>query len=404
MAFTDVMLPVRQGGKRAWRMVEVKSTTSVKDEHRIDVAIQAFIARTAGVPLAAVALAHLDSTWVYPGGGDYQGLLVETDLTEEAFGYSDAVQQMIAAAQAVAAQPAEPDVRTGRHCDDPYECGFKNHCQSQEPQATYPVSWLPRVQKKALKAQIEANGVTDLREIPDDLLNETQRRVKTHTLTDSVYFNAVGAGAALAAHPLPAYFIDFETVQFAVPIWQGTRPYQQIPYQFSAHCLAPTGKLEHQSFLDLSGNDPSKAFAQALIAACSERGPVFVYNAAFERSRIEELADRFPVLKRPLFAINGRMVDLLPIARDYYYHPSQQGSWSIKKVLPAVAPDLSYDALEGVQDGGMATTAYLEAIALGTAPSRKVQIQQQLLDYCGLDTQGMVRLWQFFAGRNDLVI
>ena len=203
---------------------------------------------------------------------------------------------------------------------------------------------------------------------------------------------------------LPALFLDFETIQFAVPIWKGTRPYQQIPFQFSLHRLGRNGTLEPQSFLDLSGHDPSKGFAEALISACGERGPVFVYNAGFETARIRELAERFPRLKRSLLAINERVVDLLPVARDRYYHPSQQGSWSIKKVLPVVAPDLSYSDLDGVQDGGMAMKAFMEATANQTAAARKAQIKQQLLDYCALDTLAMVRLWQFFSGRTDLRI
>jgi hypothetical protein len=404
LALADVMLPAKKAGKRVWRMIEVKSSTEVKDYHRDDTAIQAFVARAAGVPLASIALAHIGSDWVYPGGDDYRGLLTENDLTEEAFGRNAEVRSWISEAQSVCRKHNEPDIGTGRHCNYPYECGFLDHCQSEEPQAQYPVSWLPRIQTNALKALIDEHGVIEMRNVPDDLLNQRQRRVKEHTLSGKVYYDAAGASADLAAHRLPAYFLDFETIQFAIPIWKGTRPYEQIAFQFSAHRLSRTGQLEHQSFLDLSGNDPSIGFADALIAACGERGPVFVYNAGFETARIRELAERIPGRKRPLLAINERVVDLRPIAEQRYYHPSQQGSWSLKKVLPAVAPDLRYDALEGVQDGGMATSAYLKAISSKTTKSARDQIEQQLLKYCALDTFAMVRLWQFFSGRSDLVI
>ena len=404
LALADVLLPVRKGGCRAWRMVEVKSSTSVKDYHRDDAAVQAYVARASGVPLASVSLAHVDSTWVYPGGGDYQGLLLENDLTQEAFAREDEVKGWIAEAQTIVAKRKAPKRNTGSHCCEPFECGFLAHCQSQEPQAQYPVTWLPRVQSKDLKAHIADGGVIDMRDVPDALLNEAQLRVKKHTLSGRTYFDLVSAAQDLAAHKLPAYFLDFETIQFAVPIWKGTRPYQQIPFQFNLHRLGRTGKLDATSFLDLSGNDPSRAFADALIAACGERGPVFVYNQGFEKARIEELADRFGRLKGPLMAIHARVVDLLPIARNHYYHPKQQGSWSIKKVLPAVAPDLRYDELDGVQDGGLAMTAFMEAIAAKTTSSRKAEIEKQLLQYCGLDTYAMVRLWQFFAGRSDLDI
>jgi hypothetical protein len=396
LALADVMLPTHQGRKRAWRMVEVKSSTSIKDYHRDDAAIQAFVARRAGVPLAGIALAHIDKNWVYPGKNDYQGLLVENDLTEEAFARGPEVETWIAEAQIIARKRKEPAISTGPQCSTPFACDFLPYCADQEPQAEYPINWLPRIQAKGLKSLID-EGVSDLRDVPDELLNERQLRVKNCTLTGESYFDAAGAAADLAAHKLPGYFLDFETIQFAIPIWKGTRPYQQIPFQFSLHRLSRTGKLEHKAFLDLSGKDPSKAFAEALIATCGERGPVFVYNAAFEKTRIKELANRFKRLKKPLLAINDRIVDLLRIAESHYYHPSQQGSWSIKKVLPAIAPDMRYDALDGVQDGGMAMEAFKEAICPKTSVDRKAEIEKQLLEYCGLDTLAMVKIWELFS-------
>jgi len=400
LAFADVMLPDKWGHKKVWRMVEVKSSTSVKDYHRDDVAVQAFVAQTAGVPLQSIALAHIDSSWTYPGNEDYRGLLTENDLTEEAFSRTQEVKDWIAQAQSIAADPAEPAIETGIHCDTPYACGFFGYCSRDEPKAQYPVGWLPHIGAKAQK--LAHQGIIELADVPDDVLNARQQRVKEHTLANTVFFDAEGAAADLAAHRLPAYFLDFETIQFAVPIWKGTRPYQLNTFQFSLHTLNRSGELAHTDFLDLSGNDPSESFAQALIAACGTKGPVYVYNAGFEAARIRELATRYPTLSAALLAINDRVVDLLPIARERYYHPSQQGSWSIKKVLPAVVPELRYDALDGVQDGGMAMEAFLEAIHPDTTTARKSQIEQQLLAYCRLDTYAMVRLWQVFAGRADL--
>jgi len=404
LAFADVMLPVKKAEKQFWRMIEVKSSTSVKDYHRDDTAIQAYIAKTAGVALDSISLAYINSAWVYPGGNNYQGLLQEEDLTQETLAREEEVKRWIADAQGVVAKTREPHISTGRHCYSPYECGFLSYCQSQEPQAEYPVSWLPKIQTKALKSLIEENGIIEIKDVPDDLLNERQLRVKVHTFSGEVYFDAKNAAADLAIHKLPAYFLDFETIQFAVPVWKGTRPYQMIPYQLSLHRLGRNEKLEHLSFLDISGKDPSKKFADNLIAFCGVRGPVFVYNAGFETARIRELGDRFPSLKKALLAINERVVDLLRLAEQHYYHPSQKGSWSIKKVLPAIAPELNYDELEEVQNGGMATNAFMEAISPDTTDTRKAQIEQSLLDYCGLDTYAMVKIWQFFSNRNDMLI
>lgn len=402
LAFADVMLPDKQDGKRVWRMVEVKSSTGIKDYHRDDATIQSFIARKAGVPLASIALAHIDGDFVYPGEGDYRGLLKECDLTAEAFGRDDEVMKLIAAAQSAAALRDEPEIRTGGHCGSPFACGFFDYCQSQEPQAEHPVHWLPSIRANALKEYIAAHPALDLRDTPDELLNDLQQRVKQHTLSGESYFDADSAAKALKAHDLPAYFLDFETIQFAVPIWKGTRPYQQIPFQFSLHIVDENWGLTSQAFLDLSADDPSRHFSKALVGACETTGPIYVYNAGFEGARISELAERFPDLSDDLLSIKSRLVDLHPITKANYYHPNQQGSWSIKAVLPAVAPDLSYQNLEGVQNGGMAMEAYLEAIHPETSPERKNEIEKQLLAYCNLDTFAMVRLWQLLAGRNDL--
>ena len=400
MAFADVMLPGQQDGKQVWRMVEVKASTSVKNYHRDDVAVQAFVAQSSGVPLQSIALAHIDNSWTYPGNGDYSGLLKENDLTAEAFARTEEVKAWIGQAQSVDASPIEPVMNIGAHCDTPYACGFYDYCSRDQPKPEYPVYWLPYFGTKT--QTLAEQGVTELRNVPDDVLNTRQQRVKTHTLANTVFFDAAGAAADLAIHSLPAYFLDFETIQFAVPIWKGTRPYQQNTFQFSLHTLSASGQLEHTEFLDISGNDPSGPFTHALIAACGERGPVFVYNAGFETARMSELATRYPQFSAALLSINARVVDLLPIARERYYHPSQQGSWSIKKVLPAVVPELRYDVLDGVQDGGMAMAAFMEAILPDTNAERKNQIQQQLLVYCKLDTYAMVRLWQVFAGRTEL--
>lgn len=398
LAFADVMLPVGDKRPPDWRMVEVKSSTSVKDYHRDDAAIQAYIARAAGVPLKAIAVAHIDNAFVYPGEDDYSGLIVEEDLTEETSARAGEVAQWIEEAQKVAALAKEPSVRTGGHCSTPFACGFYHHCSAAEPQPEMPVDWLPRLQTREVKDFIETKSITDLREVPDELLNEIQLRVKKATISGKPFFDKNGAARELGGRGMPASFLDFETVQFTIPVWQGTRPYQQLPFQFSLHKLGADGKLDHAEFLDLSGADPCEAFADTLIGSCDGKGPVYVYNAQFEAGRIRDLGQRFPRKARPLDAIAQRMVDVLPVARRYYYHPGQQGSWSIKAVLPGMVPELDYDKLSGVKDGAMASAAYLEAIRPTTTPERREQIRRELLEYCWLDTYALVRVWAYLAG------
>ena len=174
LAFADVLLPAGREGQAGWRMVEVKSSTSVKDYHRDDIAVQAYVAQAAGVNLKAVALAHIDRSWVYPGDEDYRGLLKENDLTEETLSRTEEVRAWIAAAQEIVALSAEPEKAIGAHCHEPFDCGFCNYCNQGIPQPEYPIDWLPRL-TAAQREQLAEAGI-------DDLLSPTQRVVKEHTL------------------------------------------------------------------------------------------------------------------------------------------------------------------------------------------------------------------------------
>jgi len=165
----------------------------------------------------------------------------------------------------------------------------------------------------------------------------------------------------------------------------------QLPFQWSCHIEQIDGSITHQEFLDLSGNDPREIFAKSLIKVVSTHGPVIVYNAGFEGARIKELATAFPHLTSELLAIPERFFDLLPLARNHYYHPGMKGSWSIKDVLPTIAPELDYSNLV-VSDGLMAQEAYKEAIHSQTTPERKEEVRNAMLKYCEQDTIAMVKI------------
>ena len=196
----------------------------------------------------------------------------------------------------------------------------------------------------------------------------------------------------------PRFYLDFETVGPPIPLWAGTRPYQSLPFQWSCHIERAQGVMEHAEFLDLSGEPPMRALAEQMITALENDGPILMYTS-YERGVIQGLAAMFPDLAGALQAIDARLVDLHPITRAAYYHPDMLGSWSIKAVLPTVAPDMDYAELEGIQEGTQASAAYLEAIDPGTSTERKEEIRNNLLMYCKHDTEAMVRLVHFFAGR-----
>lgn len=401
LALADVMLPDRSQPELRWQMIEVKSSSHIKDYHHDDIAVQSYIATASGVTLSSVSLAHVDNTFVYQGDGNYRGLLTCTDLTDEAMSRHDEVCQWLTEAHQTVEMANAPDTPVGPQCNVPFACPFIAHCHQDIEQPEFPVSCLPNFRKKT---ELDALGITELSDVPDAMLNAKQAMIKQHTLAGTTYFNAEEAAAELAKVTVPGaphYFLDFETTMSAVPIWKGTRPFQQIPFQFSMHTFHPDDKLDQETFLDLTGEDPRRPLAEALVKSCGKKGPVFAYYAPFEKRVILELAQQFPDLQESLASIVDRIEDLLPIARKHYYHPSQHGSWSIKAVLPAICPDLSYRDLEGVKDGNMAMSAYQDAIHPDTTPERKAEIHQQLDQYCCLDTLAMVRMWEFFRGNNE---
>ena len=402
LSLADILLPVELPAGPTWHMIEVKSSTSVHDYHRIDAAVQQYVATATGLNISKVSIAHVDNSWTYLGGDDYQGLLKLADITNDIAPLIPQVPEWLSEAHRIVKLTAAPERSTGGHCLGPFECGFLRHCTSTEPKVEHPVTWLPRVQAKTLKAHIAEHAVAAMEDVPDELLNTQQLRVKACTLSGETFFDAVGAQADLEQYGLPAYFLDFETIQFAMPIWAGTRPYEQIPFQFSCHVMDEQRRLTHHEFLLTDGSNPIRPFAEALVAACGTDGPIYVYNKGFEGSRINDLSrhtEDDTELSAALLSVKSRLVDLMPIAQARFYHPSQQGSWSIKKVLPAMFPndpDMDYKNLEGVQDGGSAQQAFLSLISRVPTPECSEIMHRQLLKYCQLDTYAMVKIYHLF--------
>lgn len=392
----DVLIPTRKG----YRMTEVKSSTSVKPYHVDDCAVQAWVLKQNMVKVATVELAHVDTSFVYQDDGNYHGLLKAEQLDEEIMGLLGEVPNWISGARLTLAG-SEPCIEPGPQCDDPFECPFKGYCTQgmdipEKPE--YSLDVLYRMPSK-LKDKLRELGCHDARHVPLEYLNETQSMIQRASKTGKPKFNKQAAKEEMVSLPYPRYYVDFETMAFVIPRWAGTRPWAtQVPFQWSCHVEYAPGKLRHDMFLDVSGEDPRRAFAESLISTVGREGPVLVYHAGFEKSRISELAEIFSDLSSALLSINERVVDLLPMARQHYYHPAMKGSWSIKAVLPTIAPDLAYDELE-VGNGGDAQNAYAEIIHPETTEERKQHLTEGLREYCALDTLAMVRLAWFFEGR-----
>ena len=383
----DILIP-DDGG---WRAVEVKASTSVKDYHKLDCAIQLWVMRGSGLPVTGISLAHIDNRFVYEGHGDYRGLLVEHDLSDEAEARRQAVVDLVYEARQAVAGPM-PDVAVGSHCKKPYECQFINHCWPTDTE--YPVSGLKG--SVARLGEYVARGWRDIRDVDaETITNPTQQRI--HRITREGEAEVVdGAGDILKSLPYPRYYLDFETIGPAVPIWAGTRPYASIPVQWSCHIETSPGEIRHEEFLDLSGEPPMRTLAERLIDCLGDAGTVLMYTG-YEERVIRGLIELFPDLEDPLSGIIDRLFDMHPVVRDHYYHPDMLGSWSLKAVLPTIAPLRNYAALEGVNEGMAASAGFLEAIDPDTGTERKAELEEQLLRYCRFDTEAMLEIVRFFS-------
>jgi hypothetical protein len=384
---SDVMVPEGDG----WHVIEVKASTSVKDYHVLDCAIQDWVLRNSGVNVLSISLAHINNQFVYGGDGNYDGLLLKNDLTADVRAMEYTVLELVAKAREAVSGPM-PVIDVGAHCNKPYECQFISHCWPTD--AEYPVTGLGG--GKAKLGEFVALGARDIRDVDAEVLTtKTQQRI--HRVTVSGEPEVLpGAKAELDALAYPRYYLDFETIAPAIPIWKGTRPYAAVPIQWSIHVEESGGDMRHEEFLDLSGEPPMRALAEKMIECLGDSGPVLMYTS-YEKGVITRLIEMFPDLDEPLSKLIDRLVDLHPIVKQHYYHPKMLGSWSIKAVLPCIAPDMNYSELEGIREGTAASDGYLEAIDPATDANRKAELEEQLLRYCRFDTEAMVEIVRFLG-------
>ncbi len=311
-----------------FRLIEVKSSTRLKDEHVPDVAVQLHVLRASGLDVARAELMHLNRECAYP---DLEDLFVREDVTDAAEALQPELPELVAGQLRMLAGGL-PDVPIGEHCGKPYECPFLNRCWADVPE--HHVSTLYRAPNGA--AALIAQGFETIAELPPDGLNAIQARQRQAVLTGRLIVEP-GLAEALRVFAEPLAFLDFETVGLALPVWDGCHPYDQVPVQFSCDVEAADGTLAHHEWIADGPGDPRPELARALVAACSGARTVVAYNAHFERGCIERLADAVPELADDLLAIAGRLADPLPIVRAHVYHPDFHGSFSLKSVLPALA-------------------------------------------------------------------
>lgn len=380
----------RVDGSDEWDLIEVKSSTSVKDYHIDDMAFQYHVFNGAGYKIRKCFMMVLDNSYVRNGEVDPRQILRLEEISGPVLAKQGEVEAVSGQLGYVLERKDKPDVSIGARCFAPFECDYKPYCWVHVPEySIYNVFQKPKAEEIARR-----HGVT-LEKLPDHIRPSGVKGLDVESYLNGgtiVDRNNIAAFLGKIEHPL--YFLDYETVMSAVPIFDGTRPFQQIPFQFSVHVQqSPAAELMHHEYLHKEQTDPRRDFAEKLVELCGSEGTVLVYNQAFEISRNNELAKEFPEYAAAIQSINARVLDLfVPFKKRWLYNPSQNSSASIKAVLPAFT-DLNYDDLE-IGHGGEAMRQY-GAFINGSLPESELPtLWDNLTEYCKQDTYAMVLLLQ----------
>ena len=381
-----------------WAIYEVKSSTHAdKPTYVNDVSYQKYVLENCGIKVTGTYLVCLDNTYVFDGDLDIKKLFKVTDLSEQVAAKLPEVEGDLAAAEKLLNDENEPDIPVGLQCEKPGDCEYWGYCTRGLPKPN--VFDLYRLVMKKKVALFES-GLVSLSSLEGEssIKNDQQKRQIDFAIHDrGTYIDKREIKEFLKNLHYPLYFLDFESVQPALPKYVGTKPYTQVPFQYSLHYIeAEGGELKHKEFLAQAGTDPLRPIAEALCRDIPEDACVTAYNKNFECTRLEELAKYFPDLSQHLLSISDNIVDLLiPFQSGWYYNKEMGGSFSIKSVLPALFPNdpsLDYHSLEGIHNGGEAMNAFPAMEKMSGEELERTR--RNLLEYCKLDTFAMVKLWE----------
>ena len=381
-----------------WAIYEVKSSThNDQPVYIADVAYQKYVLEHCGVPVSGLYLVCLDGDYVFDGCLDIHRLFKITDVAQAAQVEENSIAANLSIAERLLASEEEPAIDLSVNCKNPYLCGFWPYCSRHIPSpSVFDLYRMPF----AKKIEYYKKGKITYQDLLFDpgITSPKQVRQILYAVSDQgTYVNKESIRDFLDTLSFPLYFLDFETMQTVIPRFVGTKPYAQIPFQYSLHYIEREGgELKHTEYLAKSGTDSRRELAERLCADIPINVCVTAYNKSFECTRIKELAAAFPDLADHLLNIEANIRDLLvPFQTGCYYNRAMGGSFSIKSVLPALFPDdpaLDYHNLDGVHHGGEAMTLFPKIKDM--PPEEQKKARYNLLKYCELDTFAMVKVWQ----------
>jgi len=385
--------------KTGVEIIEVKSSTSVKQIYYDDTAFQYYVLASCGLNVKKVSIMHINNQYERKGELDLKGLFTLHDCTKKVRAMQADVAANIVRLKKYVGVKTEPDMEIGDQCADPYECVYCSYCWRHIPQDNV-FDIAGHGMRSEKKLELYRRGIVSfeqLLESGEKLSSLARLQIETQVYNKPPAIDKTAIKAFIKTLRYPLYFLDFETFQEAIPSFDGQRPYMQITFQYSLHILEKKdGPLQHREFLAEEGSDPRCELAQRLCADIPKNVCVLAYNMGFEKGRIKELAELFGDLSAHLMKIHDNIKDLMqPFKERAYYCREMGSSYSIKQVLPALFPDdaeLDYHALDLVHDGGEAMSAY--TALSGKTPEERQRIRAALLAYCRLDTLAMVRILQ----------
>jgi len=382
-----VKIDILHKGKSGWEIYEVKSSTSLKDIYIPDAAVQYYVAKGAGLEVSGVFLIHVNNRYVRKGDIEVEKLFTINDVTYEVARMQDMVEGEIAA-QKIMLKGGIPKTDIGQYCREPYDCDFIGHCWRHIPDdSVFEIKG-----SRSFPFTLYKNGIVHMKDVPVYMLSHNQIIQVEAAIEKKTFASKESIRDFVDALWYPQCFLDFETFSSPIPPLDGTRPYQQIPYQYSLHIIEDEGSEPvHHEYLAYPKKDPRRELISKLLSEIPEGACVIAYVADFEKGVLNDLAEYFPEFKPRIRAITEGMVDLaLPFQKRYLYDWRFKGSYSLKVILPVIVPDLSYAGME-IHDGGVAMQAY-EKLHASVDPLETQRIRKALLEYCRLDTWAMVRI------------
>lgn len=389
LAALDILVKDDEG----WKAYEVKSSTEVKDTYIHDAALQYYVLTNAGIDLKDISIVYINNQYIKNGELDVNQLFTIESVLERVAVELPKIPNQIKAFKNILQQEAVPDLDIGMRCYEPYDCDFMGSCWNHIPECS--VFDISRLRKNKM-FELYDDGIINFDQIDlnNHHLNVNQMLQVSCQLNGETHIDKAQIRAFLDDLNYPLYHLDFETINPAVPIYNKSRPYQQMVFQYSLHKQEkPNGAPSHLQYLAAADPaiDPRLDFIKQLIHDCGTCGDVLVYNIGFERGRLQELAGIFPEFARALTDIINRMKDLMiPFQQKWYYTPEMKGSYSIKYVLPALVPELSYDTLD-IKQGSMASNTFFQMLN-GTFQGDVQKTREDLLEYCQMDTYAMVKI------------